>query len=115
MSRNMRAVRVEWGPSASVFVSADQFEELVAALMGEEFKYTCEWNGADEVFKFWTKEGKRFLDRVRGCKPDEALKQIDESFREEARLCLENLKSLEPDWRQFLDKDGQIEVWVDGY
>ena len=115
MSRNMRAVRVEWGPSASVFVSRDQFEELVGALMGDEFKYTCEWNNADEVFKFWTSEGRRFLDRVRDCDLDEVLKEIDRSFREEAGLCLLNLKSLEPDWRAFLEKHGPIELWVDGY
>ena len=115
MSRNMRAVKVEWGPAASVFVSADQFEELVMALMGDEFKYTCEWNNADEVFKFWTKEGRPFLDRNRDCEPDKVLDKLDRSYREEARLCLENLRSLEHDWRQFLDKDGHLEVWVDGY
>jgi len=115
MSRNMRVVRVEWGPCAAVFVSADQFEEIVAALMGNEFKYSCERNGADEVFKFWTREGKRFLDRVRDCEPTEAVSQIDKSFRQDAASCLGNLKAMEPEWRGFLDKDGQIEVWVDGY
>jgi len=115
MSRNLRAVRVEWGPCASVFVSPDQFEEVATALMGGEFKYSCEWNGADEVFKFWTSEGKRFLDRIRNCKPADVLAKLDKSFREEASRCLENLKALEPNWRAFLDKDGQLELWVDGY
>ena len=115
MSRNMRAVRTEWGPCASVFVSADQFEELVGALMGDKFRYTCGWNAADEVFKLWTPEGRYFLERVRDCKPDEVTKELNRSFREEARLCLENLKSMEPEWSTFLDEDGQLELWVDGY
>jgi len=114
MSRNIRAVRVEWGPFASVFMASDRLEELLDAIIGDRFRYRYDWNGADEVYKFWTGDGARFLDLVRDCNVSEVVAQIDEDLREDALACLENLKAMELSWRKDIDKDGQIELWVDG-
>jgi len=114
MNRDIRAVSVEWGPFASFPMDSSRFEVLLYALFGEEFKYRYDWNGAEEVYKFWTEEGHRFLDRVRDCDLSEVVAHLDEDLRENARLCLENLRAMEPEWRKTIDRDGQIELWVDG-
>ena len=115
MSRNMRAVRVTWGPAVSVFINPDSFDALVVALIGMKPNWGYEWNQADEVFKFWTDDGKRFLDRVRGCKPAKVAKKLDKGLRRDAVSCLKNLQAVEADWREFIDKDNYLQVWVDGY
>ena len=115
MSKNIRPVRVEWGMSASLFVDPEKFEDLVLAIMGENFEYYYRWNEADELFKFWSVEGSRFLDCVRDCQTDKVKVSLDESIREDAVSCLENMKSMEPEWRTFLDKEGALELWVDGF
>jgi hypothetical protein len=111
----MRAVRVTWGPAASVFIDPDSFGALVIALFGTRLKWSYEWNEADEVFKFWTEDGNRFLDKVRGCKPDRVARKFDRKLRKDAELCLKNLKAAEPEWRKFVEKDGCLQIWVDGY
>ena len=114
MSRNMRAVRTEWSPCASVFVSPDEFEKLLALLIDNMFEYSFEWSEPDEAFKFRTVQGHRFLDRIRGCKPRYVVQQLPERLRNDAMTCLDNLQAMEPDWRTFVDEDGQLEIWVDG-
>ena len=115
MSKHLRAVRVEWGMFASLFIEPEKFENLVLALMGEEFQYDYRWNEADEVFKFWTKQGSCFLDRLRDCQIEKVLALLEESILEDATSCLESLKSKEPEWCTFLDKEGALELWVDGF
>ena len=115
MSRNMRAVRVEWSECASVFMPSDKFEELAGVLIDGMFDYSCEWSDPDEVFKFRTVHGHRFLDRIRDCKPRYVVQQLDEYLREDAIACLENLKAMESDWRTFVEEDGSLEIWIDGY
>ena len=114
MSKNIRAVKVTWGQFASLFIDPEQFEELVQALMGEEFQYDYRWNDADEVYKLWSKEGSRFLDHIRDCETEKVVALLEASIREDATSCLENLKSEEPEWRTFLDQEGALELWVDG-
>ena len=115
MSRNLRAVKVEWGPCASLFMTPEAFEQLIAGIVGERFKYEYKWNDADEVFKLWVEDGRQFLDRVRDCAVAASVKALDKAVRKDAVLCLNNLKALEPDWRGFVDQHGHLEVWVDGY
>lgn len=115
MSTNMRAVSVTWGPAVSVFIDPDSFGALVIALFGTRLRWGYEWNQADEVFKFWTDKGHGFLDRIRNCKPEEVARKLDRKSRKDAELCLKNLKAVEPEWRKFVEKDGYLQVWVDGY
>lgn len=114
MSSNARAVRVTWGPAVSIFLSPDAFIVLIGELMGDKLNWSCEWNQADEVFKLWTDDGPAFLDKVRRCRPVMIVKALDKASRKDARLCLGNLKAVEPEWRAFVDKDGGFQVWVDG-
>lgn len=113
MSRNVRAVRVEWGPHASLIMDPDKFDDLVETVFGKEFTY--EWNAADEVFKLWVVDGQGFLDCVRDCDSGETVSGLSESVQDDAMACLENLKALEEEWRGFIDKNGALEVWVDGH
>jgi len=115
MSRNMRAVKVEWSECASVFMPSDDFEKLAAVLIDEMFQWSCEWSEPDEVFKFRTAQGHRFLDRIRGCKPRYVAQQFPEGIRNDVIACLENLQAMESDWRTFVEEDGSLEIWIDGY
>lgn len=116
MSRNMRAVRVEWGAFASLLIGPEQFENVVTELLGgDDDGYSYDWNDADEVFKLWLKDGKRFLDRVRDCQADELFAAWEDPERPDGLCCLQNLKALESEWRPFIDDDGHLEIWVDGY
>ena len=128
MSRNMRAVRVTWGPAASVFMCPDWFEQLAEMLLGYRHCFTYGMNEADQVYKFWTENGARFLDKVKSCKPERVARKLVPSLRrlyleegcypelrEDAVQCLKNLKAIEPQWRRFLDKDGHLTVWVDAF
>ena len=115
MSRSMRAVTVKWGPAGSVFLDPERFDDLVAAVAEDELEFKYEWADADGVFGFWTGEGNAFLDRVRDCDPQQVIARLDEELRDDALSCLENLKALEKSWRGFIDKEGALEVWIDGY
>ena len=94
--------------------TGDDFEHLVVAIMDPSFKFSYEWNTADEVFKFWTAEGSRFLDGIRDCNTEDVVSRFKKPLRNDGALCLENLKSMEPGWRNFVDQDGSLEIWVDG-
>jgi len=98
----------------SIFLSPDDFIILVGEVMGDKLNWSCEWNQADEVFKVWTDDGRAFLDKVRSCKPTVIVKVFDEAARKDARICLDNLKAMEPEWRKFIDEDKSLQVWVDG-
>ena len=113
MSRNMRAVKVDWGDHAAVFLSEDDFEQLLTTILRQSVEFR--WNDADEVHKFWTERGAQFLDAVRDCVAADVASQLDTAVRDDAMQCLNNLKALEPEWRMYLDKHGKLEIWVDGY
>jgi len=115
MSRSMRAVRSEWADAASVFVDVETFGKLMGMLLGEETAYTYVESEADEVFKLFVGCGQTFLDRVKQCDPQKVTRKLDKSLRQDAASCLANLKALEPAWREFMDKDGHLEVWVDAF
>lgn len=115
MSRNLRAVKVEWGPCASLFMAPEDFEQLVRVIVDGRFQYEYQWNGADEVFKLWVDRGSEFLDILRACSIRRTVKALDRSLHKDAVSCLKNLKALEPEWRCFIDRNGHLEIWVDGY
>lgn len=115
MSRNLRAVKVEWGPCASLIVTPDAFEQIIQAVIDERIVYEYRWNDADEVFKLWVEQGELFLDLVRDCRTRAVLALLDKAMAHEALPCLKNLKALEPEWRRFIDRNGHLEIWVDGY
>ena len=99
----------------SIFLGSDDFIIIIGELMGDKTNWSCEWNQADEVFKIWTNDGRTFLDKVRHCKPARVVEALDKESRKDAELCLKNLKAVEPEWRKFVEKDGCLQVWVDGY
>ena len=115
MSRNMRAVRVVWGAHAGVFVLSDDFEKVADAIIAAAFEWNCEWSDPDEAFRFRVSDGHAFLNRVRDCNPKEVAENLDRAMRDDAIRCIENMQALEPEWRDFVDKDGSLEIWVDGY
>ena len=115
MSKSMRAASVKWGPHASLCIDPERFPELAEAIVHGEIKFSYDWNDADGVFKFWTGQGRRFLDRVRDCDAKEVAGRIDEPGRNDAVSCMENLRALEESWRAFVDEDGALELWIDGY
>jgi hypothetical protein len=109
----MRVVRNEWGPSTYVFIESKDFEDLIRAIMGGTFDYQYAWDAKDEMFKFTTRHGHRFLDRVHSCRTDRVVKKLDQKVRQDAATCLTSLKIIESSWRGFLD-DGFLEAWIDG-
>ena len=115
MSRNMRSVRVVWGEHAAVFIPSDDFEKLADAHIVGAFDWSCEWSDPDEAFRFRTRDGHAFLNCVRDCNPREVAKKLDRLIQDNAIRCLENMQALEPEWRSFVEKDGSLEIWVDGY
>ena len=115
MSRSLRAVKVEWGPHASLVMEPAGFENLVSAIIGDRITCEYDWNAADEVFRLWTEEGHRFLDLVRDCEVMSVVQRLDESIPQDATFCLENLKAVEPEWRRYVDKNGHLQIWVDAY
>ena len=115
MSRNMRAACNKWADAGSVFLDLVAFRDLVRALLGKETDFTYVFSDADEVFKLFLSCGKTFLDLVKNCDVARTVKTLRKPLRPDATRCLENLKALEPAWREFVDKDGHLEVWVDAY
>jgi hypothetical protein len=115
LSRNLRAVKIQWGPCASLVIAPEAFEKLAGAVIGGRFAYEYKWNNADEVFKLWVEKGSEFLDTVRDGSTRDIVDALDKPLRRDAFCCLRNLKSLEPDWRAFIDRNRALEVWVDGY
>ena len=115
MSRNMRAIRIVWGEHAGVFVLSDDFEKVADAIIADAFDWNCEWSDPDEAFRFRASDGHAFLNRVRDCNPREIAKKLDRVIRDDAVRCVENMQALEPEWRSFVEKDGSLEIWVDGY
>jgi len=114
MSRNMRAVRVEWSVFASLFIPPEAFETLAQAVMQKEFDYEYDYSAGDEAFKFRVSEGHTFLNRIRDCDMASVIGKLKKDLREDARMCLENTKALEPEWRRFISEDNSLELWIDG-
>ena len=114
MSRNMRAVRVEWSVFASLFIQPEAFETLAQAIMQKEYDYEYDYSAGDEAFKFRVSDGHAFLNRVRDCDTASVILKLKKDLREDAMMCLENMKALEPEWRRFIAEDGSVEIWIDG-
>ncbi len=114
MSRTIRIVKTIWGDATSLFVDTAEFESMLFELANNEIPYDYNWHDVDMAFKFWTAKGELFLDRIRDIKLDVIMSRMEQHSYEEVKACLENMKTLEPDWRKFLDKDGALELWIDG-
>ena len=114
MRRSRRTEGLRFLAQETVLSPAD-FIILIGELMGDKLNWSCEWNQADEVFKLWTDNALAFLNKIRHCRPAVIGKAFDKASRKDARLCLGNLKAVEPEWRKFVDKDNCLQVWVDGY
>ena len=104
---------VSWGEAVSLFIDPEDFEELARILLGEEADWGYERNEADGIFKFWTDNGSLFLDGVRDCKAVDIIGAFRRDHRKDARRCLGNLKAVEPQWRQFIDSNNYLQIWVD--
>jgi len=114
MSRNMRAVRVEWSVFASLFMPPEAFETLAQAVMKKKFDYEYDYSAGDEAFKFRVSDGHVFLNRIRDCEAASVVRKLKKELREDAMMCLENMKALEPEWRRFIAEDNSLELWIDG-
>ena len=115
MSKNLRPVRVEWGPCSGTLLSEDQFADLLELVTGDLTVLFYGRSKTDKVCKFWLQEGAQFLDHVRDCNPELTVKDMDESYRQDALSCLQNLQALEPQWRSFIDEHDHLEIWQDVY
>ena len=113
MTRSMRAVRTEWADAGAIFMDPEDFRDLVAAIVGTETTFTYIESAADAVHKLFVGCGRTFLDLVKRCDARKVVRGLPRELRRDALGCIENLKALEPAWRNFIDSDGHLQVWVD--
>ena len=127
MSRNLRPIRSEWGPHSSLFLDdPESFPNVVYAIMGGETPLSMDWNESHEAFLVRIFQGQEFIKACRSMDTDKVLDRLKENLREDAQVLeellrhddakslLSNLKVMAGDWREFVDKDNQLEILIDG-
>lgn len=128
MSRNLRPIRSEWGPHSSLFIDDPElFPDVVYAIMDGETPLSIDWNESSEAFVVRIHQGQEFIKACRDMDTDKALDRLKEglpedaaveihsdAYYDDAKSLLSNLKVMAGDWREFVDKDNQLEILIDG-
>ncbi len=129
MSRNLRPIRSDWGPHSSLFIDdPESLPDVIYAIMGGETPLSIDWNESNEAFLVRVRQGQEFIKACQDMDVDKALGRMEEGFnhdkvladdwekfaRDDARSLLSNLKTLVGDWKEFVNKDNQLEILVDG-
>lgn len=116
MSRNLRPIRSEWGPHSSLFIDdPESFPDVIRAITDGEAPLSIAWNESSEAYLIRLFQGQEFLKVCQGMDVDKVLGRMEEGLnRDDVKLLLSNLKVMAGDWKEFVDKDNQLEILVDG-
>lgn len=118
MSRNMRPVKIEWcEQSTSLFIEPEDFSGLVDAifvsLKRKQPNHQYLYNDANDVYEFWTEDGKKFLKAIVNCNIERVAAQFSAVDKESVQCLVNNMKAFVPDWKAFVKDDGSFTLWLD--